>query len=134
MAHILVVDDYFEIAEWIKSILVQQGHDVEVCLSSIGAMQRLQEEEYDLVFMDIIMPEPDGLELCKYIREKLSEEKRTVPIIAISGGAASIDARVALSAASRYADMIMEKPLAPADIKKAVQHLLMQSGQGSLKI
>jgi CheY-like chemotaxis protein len=134
MAHILVVDDYFEIAEWIKSILVQQGHDVEVCLSSLAAMERLEKETYDLVFMDIIMPEMDGLELCKFIREKLPEEKNTVPIIAISGGALSIDARVALSAASRYADMIMEKPLAPQDIKKAVQHLLLQRGQGALKI
>ena len=134
MAYILVVDDYFEIAQWIKQILLQLGHDVEVCLNSGSAKEKLRSQEYDLIFMDIIMPEPDGLELCKFIREKLPEEKRTVPIIAISGGALSIDARVALSAASRYADMIMEKPLAPQDIKKAVAHLLMQRGQGRLEI
>lgn len=132
MSKILIVDDYSEVAEWIGGILAQQGHDTDVCLSGEEALVKIKINEYDLIITDIIMPEPDGIELCKFIREELSEEKCHVPIIAISGGAASIDARVALSAVAQHASIIMQKPLSPSVLRKAVSHLLQHGEQNFL--
>lgn len=129
MSKILIVDDYSEVAEWIGSILGQQGRDTDVCFTGDEAILKLKANSYDLVITDIIMPEPDGIELCKFIREELPEHKCHVPIIAISGGGVSIDARVALSAVAQYASIIMQKPLSPSVLRKAVNHLLQHGEQ-----
>jgi DNA-binding response OmpR family regulator len=124
MPRVLIIDDFFEFAAWLENILSHSGYECDVCTSGNLAKQKIASETYDLIITDIIMPEPDGIELCKFIRENMDEEKSKTPIVAISGGAATIDARVALSAVGQHANLVMQKPFSPESLLKAVRHVL----------
>jgi CheY-like chemotaxis protein len=124
MGRILVVDDIPELADVIRSILVMDGHDVRTCHSGREAITALQEESYDLMIADIVMPEQDGLELSRYVREEMPEDRRHIPILAMSGGCSAIPARIALAAAGQHATDILYKPFDDVEVITAVRKAL----------
>lgn len=63
------------------------GIHVEVANNGREAVDKLQAGEYDAILMDVQMPEMNGYEAARYIREKLSEPKRSIPIIAMTANA-----------------------------------------------
>ena len=73
-----------------KKIFLKWDCTIDIAYNGIVAIEKLQENEYDLVLMDIQMPEMDGHEATKYIRERLGE-KSNIPIIALSAHASSIE-------------------------------------------
>jgi CheY-like chemotaxis protein len=82
MATILVIDDEALIRETIRMKLEQSGHQVIEAGNGIEGLRALEEQAIDLVVTDIIMPEQEGIETIRKIRERTA----TVGIIAISGG------------------------------------------------
>jgi CheY-like chemotaxis protein len=82
MATILVIDDEALIRETIRMKLEQSGHQVIEAGNGIEGLRVLEEQAVDLVVTDIIMPEQEGIETIRKIRER----NATVGIIAISGG------------------------------------------------
>lgn len=124
MARILVVDDLVEMAELLCQCFEDMGHTVDVCFNGQEAIHMICENGYDLVVTDIVMPDRDGLELSKYIRQQLKGKKKQTPILAISGGAFSITGDLALSAARCYTNAVLSKPFTPQDLQKAVSNLL----------
>ena len=67
MTRILMVEDDLEITDLLETYLVRYGLEVmSVSLPSV-ALEKLQIEQYDLVLLDLGLPEMDGLELCKLI-------------------------------------------------------------------
>jgi phosphoribosyl 1,2-cyclic phosphodiesterase/ActR/RegA family two-component response regulator len=91
---ILIVDDDSETAELRSVVLSAAGHSVETLGSSIQAMDQLERTKPDLLIVDIMMPELDGLELTKRVREnaKLSGLK----IIVMSAKAYEFDRKRAI--------------------------------------
>ncbi|BBP45444.1 hypothetical protein THMIRHAS_08170 [Thiosulfatimonas sediminis] len=78
----LVVDDEVELAEVAASYLELTGITVDVCHSADSAWQKVQQQSYDIVFSDIVMPgEMDGIDLLK----KLKEQKPNTAVILTSG-------------------------------------------------
>jgi DNA-binding response OmpR family regulator len=69
MYHILVVDDEEKIRELIKKYAVFEGHTVTEAENGLNAVALCQKETFDLIIMDIMMPELDGFSACKKIRE-----------------------------------------------------------------
>jgi DNA-binding response OmpR family regulator len=69
MYHILVVDDEEKIRELIKKYAVFEGHTVTEAENGLNAVALCQKETFDLIIMDIMMPEMDGFSACKKIRE-----------------------------------------------------------------
>lgn len=67
---ILIVDDDVAITKILREELQTVGYDVEVINNSTEALSRLQSEFYDLILLDIKMPEVDGFEILKSLREK----------------------------------------------------------------
>ena len=67
MANILVVDDEKAILMMIKKILTGDGHDVTV-ISNPQQIRKLKLCIYDLIILDVMMPEIDGFTLCREIR------------------------------------------------------------------
>jgi len=70
MYKILVVEDDIDIQELIKEFLVSQEYEVDVASDGMEGINMFNENKYDLVMLDIMLPNIDGYSLCKMIRTK----------------------------------------------------------------
>lgn len=75
----MVVDDEQDIHYILKTALEREGYDVVEMLSGIECLQNIDKIKPDLVLMDIMMPDMDGWEVCKQIKE--DKETRKIPVI-----------------------------------------------------
>jgi len=66
---ILIVDDELSILKYLRANLEAEGYEVLVAMDGAQALQTLEAELPDLVVLDIMMPEMDGLEVCRRLRE-----------------------------------------------------------------
>ena len=67
---ILVVDDEPLIAENLKLILERQGYEVETAGNTVNAMIRMEEREFSLAVVDLVLPDGDGLHLLRLLKSK----------------------------------------------------------------
>ena len=68
--HILVVEDDHSIADLLERVLREEGHDVELCTTLHAAQHSLAERERDVIVLDRMLPDGEGLELCASLRAK----------------------------------------------------------------
>ncbi|MDR2477230.1 MAG: response regulator [Treponema sp.] len=90
-ARLLVVDDMVTNLKVAEGLLSPYRTAVDVCLSGAEALELIKRNSYDLVFMDHMMPEMDGVEVTAIIRDLENEqpEKPPLPIIALTANAVS---------------------------------------------
>ena len=69
MKKILVIDDQYSDRELAKDILEQQNYIVDVASSGKEAIEKLKKDRYDVVLTDLMMPEIDGLQIVKFVKE-----------------------------------------------------------------
>jgi len=84
--HILVVDDEKEITDLIEIYLTQEGYHVEKRYNAFTLLEDIQKHHIDLIILDVMMPEIDGLQALKMIREKYH-----IPVIIVSAKTADTD-------------------------------------------
>ena len=70
MKKILVVDDENDIAELIKDILEDEGYSISIANDGKSAINLIKEEKFDLILLDIMMPDISGTEVCANIRNE----------------------------------------------------------------
>ncbi len=80
MARILVVDDEKMVCEEFRNVLEDEGHQVDVALRGREAIEMVRQTSYDLVFLDVLMPQMEGREVFEQIK-KISP----VPVAIMSG-------------------------------------------------
>lgn len=86
MKKILIIDDDKLVSITLKRLLKREGYEVITALSGQGALRRIEEEQFDLIISDIRMPQMDGIETVRKIREYLTlNHKNPVPEIFITG-------------------------------------------------
>ena len=119
---ILVVDDEPNIVELITFNLKQNGYETVIARDGRQAWERFIETKPDLVLLDIMMPETDGLELCKNIRAQSD-----VPVIMISARIEEFDKVFALEIG---ADDYMTKPFSVRELLARVKAQLRRSAVG----
>ncbi len=100
----LIVDDEPAIRESLRMILEFEGYRVEEAIHGLEALQKTRERPPDAILLDIRMPEMDGLETLKALRERGYE----MPVLVLSGHA---DVATAVEATRRGAFDFFEKPL-----------------------
>jgi len=105
---ILVVDDDEMVLMALDELLKPEGYDVHTVGSGSEALQKLEENAYDLVMTDVIMPEMDGFELCRRIREK--EKYREIPVVFLTAKSRDEDRVHGLEAG---ANLFLSKPISP---------------------
>ena len=105
---ILVVDDDEMVLMALDELLRPEGYDVQTVSSGAEALQKLNENGYDLLMLDVIMPEMDGFDLCKKIRG-LDKYKDT-PIVFLTAKSREEDRVRGLEVG---ANLFLSKPISP---------------------
>jgi len=121
---ILVVDDEPEAVELVEFNLKQAGFDVAVAADGAEALKKARGLMPSLIVLDLMLPEVDGLEVCKMLRRDSATAK--VPIIMLTAKAAEIDRILGLELG---ADDYITKPFSPRELVLRVKRIL-QRGQG----
>jgi CheY-like chemotaxis protein len=110
-------------------ILLKQGHSVEVAFNGKQAVASLQSERFDVVLMDVQMPEMGGLEATSEIRQREQKTGAHIPIIALTAHAMSEDRERCLAAGM---DGYLQKPFYPVDLYNALAPYSTRTGQPNL--
>jgi two-component system alkaline phosphatase synthesis response regulator PhoP len=116
---VLVIDDEKEYTEVIKSALESFGVEVMVAYEAMGALDCMQQVTPDLILLDVMMPELDGLQLLKWLKEH--SENKNVPIHVVSAKTSDADQEAALAAG---ANGFLAKPFNMVDLKRTIQQYL----------
>lgn len=106
--NILVVDDEKEIAELIEIHLMSQDYNVTKAKNGVEALKFLDENHFDLVLLDVMMPKMDGKETLKRIREKFN-----IPVIMVTAKTSEKDKVEGLTLG---ADDYVTKPIKPLEL------------------
>jgi DNA-binding NtrC family response regulator len=117
MAQILVADDEAIVCESCRRVLEESGHQVQCAFSVANALEYLNEKVFDLALVDLLMPDRDGLELLKEIREGHS----TIEVIIITGHSSI---RSAVDAIKSGAYDYLPKPFSPEQLQMVVDQAL----------
>ena len=122
--HILIVDDELEIRKIIQEILNDEGYSTSTASSAEEARIEAKNKKPDLVFLDIWMPEEDGISLLK---DWTSQSEKEFPVIMISGHATI---ETAIEATKLGAKDFIEKPVSIEKLLASAQEVLSQSITG----
>lgn len=117
--HILVVDDEKEITDLIEIYLTQEGYHVEKRYNALTLLEDISTYHIDLVILDVMMPEIDGMQALKIIREKYN-----IPVIIVSAKTADNDKIEGLLAG---ADDYVSKPFNAMELVARVKSQLRRS-------
>ncbi|MGF1496076.1 MAG: PleD family two-component system response regulator [Elainellaceae cyanobacterium] len=119
MTTILIVDDSQTLRKMLSDLLRSNGMEVLEATNGSEAMQQIQDKSPDLVITDLIMPEMNGYELCRWIRNEPTV--RTVPILICSTKSEEFDRYWGMK---QGADAYITKPFHPPELLKTVKTLL----------
>jgi CheY-like chemotaxis protein/HPt (histidine-containing phosphotransfer) domain-containing protein len=105
-------------------LLQQMGYKPDVAANGLEALAALDKASYDLIFMDVQMPEMDGLEATRFIRERQQDKTRfptyksSIIIVAMTANAMPGDRERCISAGM---DDYLAKPVRPEDVRKIIE-------------
>ena len=116
---ILVVDDEKLLVKGIKFNLENEGYSVDACYDGEEAVRMAQENGYDLIILDLMMPKKDGLSACQEIRMF-----STVPIIMLTARSENSDLLMGFESG---ADDYITKPFNILELKARVRALLRRA-------
>ena len=117
----LVVDDEKLIVKGIKFSLEQDGYEVDTAYDGNEALKMAKEKEYDIVLLDVMLPEMDGMEVCQAIRE-FSE----MPIIMLTAKGTDMDKILGLEYG---ADDYITKPFNILEVKARIKAIIRRNSK-----
>ena len=121
-ASILVVDDEPAILQFLTQVLTEEGHRVETVDNAADALDRLKSERYDLILLDIKLPEVSGIELYKRTQKIAKSLARRV--VFITGDVIGADTKNFLA---RTKALYITKPFDTEQLKKDINDILTRS-------
>lgn len=116
---ILLVDDEADILEIISYNLSAQGYDVSTANNGLKAIKKAKKEKPDLIIMDVMMPEMDGIEACEHIR-KIPELQNTLVAFLTARG----EDYSQVAGFEAGADDYITKPIKPKVLVSKIKSLL----------
>jgi PAS domain S-box-containing protein len=121
--HILLAEDNPVNQLLARRLLEKRGHSVVVAENGQGALEALEKEEFDLVFMDVQMPVMDGFEATAAIRKKEEPGGVHLPIVALTAHAMKGDREKCLAGGM---DGYLTKPIRPQELDEVLREYLMR--------
>lgn len=125
MPKILVVDDEFRIRQIIRKYAEFEGYEVEEAVDGMQAIEVCRKNKFDLIIMDVMMPELDGFSACREIRKFCD-----TPIIMLSARGEEYDKIHGFELGS---DDYVVKPFSPKELMMRVGAVIKRSGSSEKK-
>jgi len=119
---VLIIDDNYSILEYLKTVFSRYNFDIKTSLNGVEGLQEVAEFKPDIILLDLMMPNIDGLQLLQ-IKKVLSDIK-DIPVIVISANAGRNNVLAAIEAG---ADRVLAKPINIKQLKSSVDELLSGS-------
>ena len=113
MSKILIIEDELSIAELERDYLELNDFEVEIETNGINGLEKALSEEYSLILLDLMLPDMDGFEICRQIREK-----KDIPIIMVTAKKNDIDKIRGLGLG---VDDYVTKPFSPSELVARVK-------------
>lgn len=123
-AHILVVDDEEKIRALIRKYAEFEGYKVSEAADGMEAVMMARKQEFDLIIMDIMMPELDGFSACREIKKESD-----TPVLMLSARGEEYDKILGFEL---LADDYVVKPFSPRELLMRVAAILRRSGKSAL--
>jgi two-component system phosphate regulon response regulator PhoB len=118
---VLVVDDEPEAVELVEFNLRQAGYSVVTAADGADALNKARTTQPNLIVLDLMLPEVDGLEVCKMLRR--DPATAAIPIVMLTAKAAEIDRVLGLELG---ADDYVTKPFSPRELVLRIKKLLQR--------
>ena len=113
---ILIIEDEKDIRELLQLYLKREGYDVHIAKDGETGLRKASQERFDLVLLDLMLPQLDGLEICRSLRSR--PQTAGLPIIMITAKAEESDRIVGLEMG---ADDYITKPFSPREVLARVK-------------
>ena len=121
MAHILIVDDEMNIRKVVREYAEFEGYEVTEAENGMEAVKLCQENDYDLIIMDVMMPILDGYSACKEIHKT-----KTIPVIMLSARSEEYDKLFGFEIG---VDDYVVKPFSPKELMARVKVVLKRNSR-----
>mgnify|MGYP002561272809 CR=1 FL=1 len=119
MSKILIIEDEEAIADLEKDYLELSGFEVEIANRGDVGLEKALKEEYDLIILDLMLPEVDGFDICRQVRQE-----KNIPIIMVSAKKDDIDKIRGLGLG---ADDYISKPFMPQELLLRIYAVLRRT-------
>jgi len=121
---IIVIDDDTAVTDLLSVLLRSHGFDVQATNNSVDGLSSIRDQKFDLVILDLMMPEMDGWEICKEVRS-FSD----IPIIVLS---ALNDPSMIASVLDAGADDYLTKPTPSRILVAHINRITNRNGMGAV--
>jgi two-component system, OmpR family, alkaline phosphatase synthesis response regulator PhoP len=116
---ILIVDDDEMVRIALCELLKPEGYEIDTAAGGKDGLDKINNKKYDLLMLDIIMPEMDGLELCRKIRQR--EECKEIPIVFLTAKSREEDRIMGIDAG---ASQFLSKPISPEKLLEIISETI----------
>jgi two-component system phosphate regulon response regulator PhoB len=123
MERVLIVDDDPDIQKLVSYNFTQAGFEVTTAATGLAALNAVQDEPPDLIILDIMLPDLDGLEVCRRLRRQ--EKTRRIPIIMLTARTQEVDRVVGFELG---ADDYVMKPFSPRELVLRAKSIFRRMG------
>ncbi len=117
---IFLIEDDVDIVQLLQLHFTEPYYHLTACTNGVTAIEQLTSNQYDLILLDIMLPDIDGNEICKWLRQK----KIATPVIMLTSRAEEIDKVLALELG---ADDYVTKPFSIRELMARVKAMLRRS-------
>ena len=118
--HILIVDDEPNIVMSLEFLMRKNGYQVGIARNGTEALAAIDHTPYDLILLDIMMPDVDGLEVCRQLRQR--PDRTATKVIFLSAKSREADVQKGYAAG---ADLYIPKPFSTRQLMEKVRELLV---------
>lgn len=122
---VLIVDDEQEMRNLLTVCLKPYGYNIDEAQTGFDALEKVMDQKYDLILLDIMMPTVDGFEVLKNVREMIDKD---VPIILLT---ALGDTDRIVEGLQLGADDYVVKPFEPRELQARIQSVMRRSKKGN---
>ncbi len=125
--HILLVDDEPNIVMSLEFLMRKQGYHVSIARNGTEALAAVAQTAFDVVLLDIMMPDVDGYHVCRHIKER--PDRAATRVIFLSAKSKEADIRRGYDAG---ADLYLTKPFSPRQLMEQVRALASGPAPGAV--
>ena len=123
-AHVLLIEDEPKIASLLRDYLLAANYRVSILATGAGAIEWIRQESPDAIVLDLMLPEVDGLAICRGVRALANTRVANVPILMLTARVEEIDRLLGLELG---ADDYICKPFSPREVVARVKAVLRRA-------